>query len=92
MQYRRYYPKGSKHNYVISNEQYADMIKKHGEDYAMSHDNASFEIFPETDEEAKELYFQSCQRVIDNPSFYLENLDKIPTFRVRLRKMHQNMP
>ncbi len=91
MKYRRYYPKGSHHKYVQSDEQFEETIKQIGFDEAVERDNAQMEIIPESDEEMKQMFFDSCDRVQRNPSFYLDNLDKIPTFTAQISKIYPVM-
>lgn len=88
MKLRRYYPRGSKQKYVISDAQFDDVVERCGPKVALERDNASFEIIPDDIDEAYELFNDCCNRVIENPKFYLENLDKIPTFKIRYRDLY----
>jgi len=89
--YLRYYPKGSKHKFVLSEEQFDEMVKTMGLEEAMERDNACIRLIPETDEEALRMFNESCERVIANPRFYLDNLDIIPTFSMRYRILYDKL-
>lgn len=91
MNYRRYYPKGSKRKYVLNDEQFDELVKLHGFETAVDMDNACIDLVPENDEEALALFNNSCRRVLDNTKFYLEHLDKIPTFSFKYSILYEKM-
>lgn len=91
MKIRRYYPRGSKHKYVISDEQFDMMIEKHGAMKALAIDNAQFEIIPDNANEAFEMFNDCCDRVVKDTSFYMENLDKIPTFKIKYTDIYEKI-
>lgn len=88
MKYRRYYSRGSNHKYVNSEEQFEKMVGVYGFEAAVELDNANIEIVPETNEEHIKLFNDSCERVMNNTRFYLDNLDKVATFVINIKKIH----
>lgn len=91
MNYRRYYPRGSKKAYVLSDEQFDKMVKDLGFEAAVEKDNAQIELVPESVDEALTFFHESCENVIRNTRFYLENLDKIPTFKLRYTDLYMEL-
>ena len=89
MNYRRYYPKGSKKFYVLSDEQFNKMVDDLGFEHAIERDNACIELIPETKEEMLNLFFSSCEKVIANTRWYLDNLDKVPTFTIKYGEFYE---
>lgn len=87
MHFRRYYPRGTKYKYVLSDQQFEDLVKKNGLDYAMVRDNAYYEIQFDSIEEQKQMLIDCCDDIIQNTRFYLDNLDKIPEFKVNYRQV-----
>jgi hypothetical protein len=87
LKFRRYYPKGSKHKFVINDEQFKTLVDTYGQEEALERDNASLELIPESKQEMKEAFFNSCDNVLKNTGFYLNNLDKIPTFGVNISEI-----
>jgi len=83
MRIERFYRKGLKYPYTVS-EKYYKQLQKEGREYI---DNALQGIVLESDEEEREWFFDCCQRVINNPRFYLDNLDRLCTFRVGIKKI-----
>ena len=88
MKYRRYYSKGSQQKFVNSDEEFEKMVDTLGFETAVELDNANIEIIPETDEEHKELFFESCDRVLRDTRFYLDHLDIVPTFVIKVKKVY----
>ena len=89
MNYRRYYPKGSKKTFVINDEQFNKMVKDLGFERAVDKDNADIELIPEDDKEQIDMFFKSCDNVLRYTRFYMDNLDKIPTFRVNYALIYE---
>ena len=88
MKIRRYYKKGQKFKYTISDEYYEQLVKERGITEANRIDNASKEIILESIEE-EHSWFQDClHRVYNNPRWYLDNLDYLPTFSVDSEVLH----
>jgi len=90
MKYRRYYQKGNKYKFVLNDEQFQELVSAVGFEKALEKDNASIELIPETKEEAKQMFNKSCDNVLKNIRFYLDNLDKIPTFHVNIQEIFPN--
>ena len=63
------------------------MIEEKGEEVAIRMDNASYDIVLESDEEERSWFFDSCNRVLNDTRWYLDNIDKIPTFRINYSKI-----
>ena len=83
MQLIRFYRKGSKPKYTVS-EEYLKTLKSQNREFI---DNASVAIVLDTDEEEK-IWFNEClNRVYNNPGYYLRNLDSLMTFRVNIKKI-----
>lgn len=91
MKYKRFYPPKSKNKFVWSDEQFKEMVAIYGMDTAVEMDTAYIQLVPETVEEHKQLFNDSCERVLLNTRFYLDNLDKIPTFNVSITKVFPEM-
>jgi len=89
MMYRRYYPKGSKPRYVLSDEQFEKLVQVHGFELALEKDTACVEVITESSEEAIQLMNEGCDRIINNTRWYLDNLDKIPTFKMRYTDFYE---
>ena len=79
--------KGVEYKYTWSDEYFQRMIREKGEKEALRIDNANYEIILESDEEERSWFFDSCNRVLENTRWYLDNLDRIPTFRVNIKKL-----
>jgi len=88
MYIRRYYKKGLKYPYTVGEEYKKKLIEDYGEMRADLIDNADEEVILEGSEEELEWFNDSCERVIANPGFYLANLDKLLTFRVKIQEIH----
>ena len=87
MRIRRYYRRGSKPKYTISEEYYKILVRKYGVDRASVIDNANYAIILESDEEEKSWYFDCLSRVLSNPRWYLDNIEFLPTFKVNIKKI-----
>jgi hypothetical protein len=87
MRIRRYYKKGCKYKYTISDEYLNVIALEKGLDQAGKIDNANYELILDNDEEMRDWFFDCLNRVIENPRFYLDNLDYLPTFRVRIQEI-----
>ncbi len=87
MHIRRYYKKGRDYNYTINEKFLQEMKDKMGEERANHIDNASYEIILDTVEEEKQWFNDCCLRVIENPRYYLDNLDSLPTFKVAFSRV-----
>jgi uncharacterized protein YdiU (UPF0061 family) len=84
---RRYYKMGQKYKRTYTDEYVDEMKEKLGDEEASNIDNAEYEIVLESLEEQKSWFFDGCRRVMENPRWYLDNLDKIPTFRVKITEI-----
>jgi len=82
MYIRRYYPKGNKYNKTLSNDYFNNLVETRGLDFALYQDNANYEIIFESKKERKEYIKSSYERVMANPRWYLDNLEKLPTFSI----------
>lgn len=87
MKFRRYYLKGASYDRVMSEEQFQALISSHGLEYAMEEDTAHYDIKFDSDEEMIEYFNESCLRVMNDTKWYLNNLDKVPTFDIRNSKV-----
>ena len=87
MRIRRYYKKGGKYPYTWSDEYLAEMQKKLGRDKAERIDNASYEILLESPQEEREWFDDCCLRIINNPRWYLDHLESLPTFYVKMENI-----
>ena len=85
MYIRRYYPKGNTYNKTLSNEYFNQLVEENGLDFALYQDNANYEIIFESKKERKEYIKHSYEKVMANPRWYLDNLDKLPTFSIHNR-------
>lgn len=84
---RRFYRCGFKYNRTYTDEYIKDLIEKLGEEEAMNIDNAEYAIVLENPEEERIWFFESCQRVLDNTRWYLDNLENVPTFKVNVKNI-----
>jgi hypothetical protein len=89
MMYRRYYPRGSKPKFVLSDEQFEKLVQVFGFESALEKDSASIDLIPETKEEAIQLMNEGCERVLTNTRWYLDNLDKVPTFKLKYMDFYE---
>lgn len=87
MRIRRYYKKGIMYAYTISDEYLERLKEEKGEMIAAKIDNASYEILLDTLEEERAWFFECCSRVLNNPRWYLDNADMIPTFKVHHKQL-----
>ena len=85
MKIRRYYKKGVKYKYTICDEYLKTLIKEKGVEEANRIDNASYELLLTSKEEMNDWFNDCLNRVITNPRFYLDNLDSLMTFKVRIQ-------
>jgi hypothetical protein len=90
---KRYYRKKSKHNRTITDEFFALLIEQKGLPTAIDMDNASYDILFESKEERETYVDNSYKRVLANISYYLDNLEVIPTISNTkvLAGNHQNL-
>ena len=88
MKIRRYYRRGQKYDYYIRDEYYEVLIKKYGVEKAEIIDNAELDIVLEP-EEQKSWFDDCCNRILENPRFYLDNVEKLATFRVQKRNVYK---
>lgn len=84
MKIRRYYKKGIKYKYTISDEFYQKLILEKGQEVADKIDNADKEIVLQSPEEEISWFNDCCNRVRARPRWYLDNLDWLPTFTVNI--------
>jgi hypothetical protein len=91
MKVRRYYRKGVEYKYTWSDEYFERMLSEKGEKEAFRIDNASYEIILESEEEEREWFFDCLQDVLGNTRWYLDNLDRIPTFKVNIKRIFPEM-
>ena len=87
MRIRRYYKKGVSYNYTISEDFLKKINVELGVGRASKIDNASYELILDSEEEERAWFNDSCNRVIANTRWYLDNLDYLPTFRVNLTRL-----
>jgi hypothetical protein len=87
MRIRRYYKKGVNYNYTISEEFLKKMTTDLGKEKTNKLDNASYELILDNEEEERAWFYDCCNRVINNPRWYLDNLDYLPTFRVKYKQL-----
>lgn len=87
MRIRRYYKKGIPYRYTISDKFLETLKSEYGEMRAAHIDNASYELILESEEEEKQWFNDCCYRVLANVRWYLDNLDKLPTFTVKWRRI-----
>ncbi len=87
MRLRRYYMKGVKYPYTINDSYLKKLVIEKGEVEAALIDNANYEIILESEEEEKKWFFECLQRVQNNTRYYLNNIDKLPVFKVHIRKI-----
>ena len=85
MRLRRYYKKGLKYRYTISEDYLKKLQEKKGKEEANRIDNASYEIILDTKEEQRKWFFECLYRVRCNPRYYLDNLDSLYEFKVRIK-------
>jgi len=78
MYIRRFYRKGIELPHTFSDKYFEQMVEDYGLNKALAIDNAQYEIIFESRKERNDYFWQSAQRVIDNPRYYLDNLDNIP--------------
>ena len=97
MNIRRYYGKHNRNRHqwfpeIHNLDDYLTQMATLGydNDGAMNVDTADYEIII-SDDEANSWYFDCLQRVIDNPRWYLDNLETLPTFRVDIMKIFPNV-
>lgn len=83
MRIRRFYRRGVNYPYTISDEYLAELIKTKGDLEAAKIDNSNSEIVLESVEEEIAWFNECCNRVYENPRWYLDNLDFLITFRVK---------
>lgn len=93
MKFRRYYdPKKEYDRYIFPElnqfDEYltAMTAKGYSQEDAVNIDNAEYEILLDEEEQAN-WFFDSIDRVLQNPRWYLDNLDYIPTFVVDIKKI-----
>lgn len=79
---RRYYKKDGLYGKTISDEYFASLVLDRGLDYALKRDNAEYEIVFENKGEANYFLNKSLSRIRLNTRYYLDNLDKLPTFSI----------
>ena len=87
MRIRRYYQKGVKYPYTISQEYFERLLEERGEDVACSIDNAHLEIVFDDEEEEREFFFECLRKVYENPRWWLDNLENRPEFRVNITRI-----
>ena len=78
MYIRRFYRKGIELPHTFSDLYFEHLVQEKGLDEALWIDNAQYELVFQDRKERNEYFFNSCQRVINNPRYYLDNLDNIP--------------
>lgn len=83
MRVRRYYKKGVSYPYTVSEEYLVELVELKGEEEAARIDNASYELILDTEEEELSWFYECCARVYANPRWYLDNIEFLPTFRVK---------
>lgn len=96
MNVRRYYDRRKKYDRVILPEvndvtQYLAIMESKGyeKEAALAIDNAEYEVLLTLDEE--DTWMEDClNRVIENPRWYLDNLEHLTTFRVHKLHLYPN--
>jgi len=91
MRLRRYYKKGMKYPYTISEEYLAKLINTKGLEQANKIDNASYELILESDEEQVSWFTDCLIRVIKDPRYYLDNLNNLYEFKVKKRVINAKL-
>lgn len=89
MKFRRYYLRGVSYDRVMSDKQFEEIKDRDGIDVAMMQDNAHYDIKFDNDNEMIEYFNDSCLRIMNDTRWYLDNLDKVPTFQVEKRKVYK---
>lgn len=84
---RRFYKAGTNYKRTYTDKYIAELIEKLGEEEAMRIDNATYALVLESKEEEKSWFFDCCHRIIANPRWYLDHLDNIPVFRVKIKEI-----
>lgn len=92
MRIRRYYKRGTSYPYTYSEEYLAKVVEEKGEIEAARLDNASYEIILETIEEEENWFNECLARVYENPRWYLDNIDFLPTFKVHAEVRNKDLP
>ena len=85
MYLRRFYRAGTKYGRTYTDEYIEKLISQVGDEEAKRIDNATYSLVLETKEEEKSWFFDCCQRVIENPRWYLDNLEYLSVFTVHIK-------
>ena len=80
MYIRRYYRRGITKDKSLTEDYFRLLVEQKGLDYALSQDTANLEFIFESKQERDDYVQASYWRVINDPAFYLEHLEEIPTF------------
>jgi hypothetical protein len=83
MHLRRFYKKNQHYDYKIPDEELYKIKKERGEKHSNKLDNASYEIILDNKEEETIWLNETCNKIISNPLYYFDNLDKLTTFRLK---------
>jgi hypothetical protein len=81
MEIRRYYKKGVKYPYYIDDGILEDMRNDFNDIEASALDNAESEIKLSTGEQVT-WFMETLNNILDNPRYFLDNLDYIPEYQV----------
>jgi len=87
MKLRRYYKKGLAYPYTIGEKYYEKLVFEKGRVEADRIDNASYELLLQTPEEENNWFFDCLTRVLNDPRWYLDNLDSLSTFKVKIKNI-----
>ncbi len=83
----RFYRAGIKYGRTYTTEYINQLRKQVGEKEARQIDNANYALLLDSLEEEKAWFFDCCQRVIANPRWYLDHLDQVTVFSVKIKEI-----
>jgi hypothetical protein len=86
MHLRRYYKKGHKYKYMITDDELYEIKRLKGQVEADNIDNAHYDLILDNEEEMRDWLKQSCNKILKDPLYYFHNLEKLTTFNTRITK------
>jgi len=86
----RFYRAGIKYGKTYTDDYINKLKEQVGDEEARNIDNANYALVLESLEEEKSWFFDCCQRVIANPRWYLNHLDELTVFSVRIKEIFPN--
>ena len=81
MKLRRYYRKGTKYPYYITDKKIEELRRTYTEEELDALDNAEYDMILSPSEQ-ESWYIDCIIRILANPRKYLDELDLVPSFRV----------